>query len=154
MRRERFPRHRLQRKPLVNDPGMHHCTCVTHVPRCMSGSLTRGGEGKRSRHSRRMRISQVYVSGKRPIGADPLIPANVNKQQPDGMIDRGTEGIAYLWSFCFLTHRSTSWTYYEPSVVLYISHELNRFFLDQIITRVLTFLPYKSVIMMSRVDLV
>ena len=38
--RERFPRHRLQRKPLVSDPGMHHGTCVTHVPRCMSGSLT------------------------------------------------------------------------------------------------------------------
>ena len=29
--RERFPRHRLQRKPLVSDPGMHHGTCVTHV---------------------------------------------------------------------------------------------------------------------------
>ena len=34
--RERFPRHRLQRKPLVSDPGMHHGTCVTHA------SLTRG----------------------------------------------------------------------------------------------------------------
>ena len=41
--RERFPRHRLQRKSLVSDPGMHHGTCVTHVPWCMSGSLTRGG---------------------------------------------------------------------------------------------------------------
>ena len=41
--RKRFPRHRLQRKPLVSDPGMHHGTCVTHVPWCMSGSLTRGG---------------------------------------------------------------------------------------------------------------
>ena len=41
--RERFPRHRFQRKPLVSDPGMHHCTCVTHVPWCMSGSLARGG---------------------------------------------------------------------------------------------------------------
>ena len=41
--RERFPRHRLKRKPLVNDPGMHHGTCVTHVPSCMSGSLTCGG---------------------------------------------------------------------------------------------------------------
>ena len=38
-----FRRGRLQRKPLVNDPGMHHGTCVTHVPWCMSGSLTRGG---------------------------------------------------------------------------------------------------------------
>ena len=36
-------RHRLQRKPLVSDPGMHHGTCVTHVPWCMLGSLTRGG---------------------------------------------------------------------------------------------------------------
>ena len=41
--RESFPRHRLQRKPLVGDPGMHHGTCVTHVPWSMSGSLTRGG---------------------------------------------------------------------------------------------------------------
>ena len=41
--RERFPRHQLQRKPPVSDPGMHHDTCVTHVPWCRSGSLTRGG---------------------------------------------------------------------------------------------------------------
>ena len=40
---ERFPRHRLQRKPLVSDPGVHHGTCVTRVPWCMLGSLTRGG---------------------------------------------------------------------------------------------------------------
>ena len=40
---ERFPRHRLKRKPLVSDPDMHHGTCVTHVSWCMSGSLTRGG---------------------------------------------------------------------------------------------------------------
>ena len=38
-----FPTRRLQRKPLVSDPGMHHATCVTHVPWCMSGSLTCGG---------------------------------------------------------------------------------------------------------------
>ena len=44
--RERFPRHRLQRKPLVSDPGKHHGTCVTHVPCCMSGSslIRNGGE--------------------------------------------------------------------------------------------------------------
>ena len=41
--RECFPRHRLLRKPLVSDPGMHHGTCVTHVTWCMSGSPTRGG---------------------------------------------------------------------------------------------------------------
>ena len=39
--RERFPRHRLQMKPLVSEPDMHHGTCVTHVPWCMSGSFTR-----------------------------------------------------------------------------------------------------------------
>ena len=38
--RERFPRHLLQRKLLVSDLGMHHGMCVTHVPWCMSGSLT------------------------------------------------------------------------------------------------------------------
>ena len=37
-----FPRRRFQRKPLVSDPDMHHGTCVTHVPWCMSGSLTCG----------------------------------------------------------------------------------------------------------------
>ena len=40
--RERFPRHRLQRKPLVSDPDMHHGTCAMKVLWCMSGSLTRG----------------------------------------------------------------------------------------------------------------
>ena len=40
--RERFPHHWLQRKPLVSDPGMPHGTCVTQVPWCISGSLTRG----------------------------------------------------------------------------------------------------------------
>ena len=43
--RERFLRHRLQRKPLVRYLGMHHGTGVTGVLWCMSGSLTRyGGE--------------------------------------------------------------------------------------------------------------
>ena len=41
-----FPRHWLQRKPLVKDAGMHHGTCVAHVPWCMSVSLTRGGGEK------------------------------------------------------------------------------------------------------------
>ena len=27
---------------LVNDPGMHRGTCVTHVPGCMSGSINHG----------------------------------------------------------------------------------------------------------------
>ena len=61
-----FPRHRLQRKPLLCDPGVHHGTCATHVPWCMSGSLTRGG-GKRSQHSRRMRNTQYCVSGQKSM---------------------------------------------------------------------------------------
>ena len=56
----------------ISDPDMHHRTCVTHVPWCMAGLLTCGflwtwWREKRSRHSRRMRIPQLYVSGKRPI---------------------------------------------------------------------------------------
>ena len=31
MRQERFPHHRLQKKSLVSDPGMHHGMCVTHI---------------------------------------------------------------------------------------------------------------------------
>ena len=60
--------------PRVGDPGMHHGTCVTHVPWCMPGSLSSGflwsrWWGKRSRHSRRMRNPQLYVSGKRPMAS-------------------------------------------------------------------------------------
>ena len=39
--RERFPDHRLKRKPLVSYPGMHYGMCITHAPWCLSGSLTR-----------------------------------------------------------------------------------------------------------------
>ena len=39
-----FPNHWLQMKPLVSDPGMHHSTCVTHVPWYMSVSLTHSEE--------------------------------------------------------------------------------------------------------------
>ena len=59
--------------PQVSDPDMHHGTCVTHVPWCMPGSLTSSflwspWRGKRSRHSRRMRNPQFYVSGERHMG--------------------------------------------------------------------------------------
>ena len=58
--------------PRVSDPDMHHGTCVTHVPWCMPGSLIsyflwNRWRGKRSRHPRRMRNPQFYVSGKRPM---------------------------------------------------------------------------------------
>ena len=63
--------------PRACDPDMHHGTCVTHVPWCIPGSLTSGflwsrWRGKRSRHSRRMRNPQFYVSGKKPMVACPF----------------------------------------------------------------------------------
>ena len=73
--RERFPR-----PPRVIDPDMHHGTCVKHVPWCMSGSITSGFVwsrwwGKRSRHSRRMRNPQFYISGKRPMKWSVVCPS-------------------------------------------------------------------------------
>ena len=61
----------VSQPPRVSDPGMHHGTCVTHVPWCRPGKLTGGflwsrWRGKRSRHSLRMLNPQFYVSGKRP----------------------------------------------------------------------------------------
>ena len=58
--------------PLISDPDMHHGTCLTYVPWCMSGSLTSGflwnrWRGKRSRHIRRMCNTQFCVTGKRPM---------------------------------------------------------------------------------------
>ena len=58
--------------PRVNDPDVHHGTCMAHVPWPMPGWLTGGflwswWRGKRSRHSRCMRSAQFYVSSKRPM---------------------------------------------------------------------------------------
>ena len=63
----------LSPTPRASDPDIHHGTCVTHVPWCMSGSLTSGflwsrWRGNRSRLSRCMRNPQFYVCGKRPMG--------------------------------------------------------------------------------------
>ena len=57
--------------PRVSDSDMHG-TCGTHVPWCMLGLLTSSflwsrWRGKCSRHSRRMRNPQFYVSGKRTM---------------------------------------------------------------------------------------
>ena len=59
-----------------SDRDMHHGMCMTHVPWCMPGSLTRGflwsrRWGKRSWHSRRMRSPWFYVSGKRLMAHHP-----------------------------------------------------------------------------------
>ena len=81
--RERFPRHRLQRKPLVSDPGLHHGTWDTHVPWCMPGSFTRGGgenvPGIRSTCSTPnfmylVRGSWVWVGKIYPLVLVPVLP--------------------------------------------------------------------------------
>ena len=59
--RERFPCHRLQRKPLVSDH-LREARAVMYV-----GIANPRWRGKRSRHSRRMRNPQFYVSGKKPM---------------------------------------------------------------------------------------
>ena len=58
--------------PLVSNPDLHHGTCVTHVPWCMSGLLTSGflwswWRGKRSQHFPCMHNSQICISGERPM---------------------------------------------------------------------------------------
>ena len=62
-----FPTHRLERKPLVSDPDMHHGTCrdaraVMHV-----GIACLRWRGKRSRHSRRMRTSNFTYLVRGPL---------------------------------------------------------------------------------------
>ena len=62
--RERFPRHWLQRKLLVT-PACMAARAWRHVMHV--GIANPRWQGKRSRHSRRMRKPQFYVSGKRPM---------------------------------------------------------------------------------------
>ena len=74
MRREcrgRFPRHRLQRKPLASD-GVRDAPAVMPV-----GIAKPRWRGKRSRHSRRMHNPQFRVSDKRPVaGTTSLVPCH------------------------------------------------------------------------------
>ena len=70
--------------PAVIDPDMHYGTCVTHVPRCMSVSKTSSilwswWRGKRSRHSKRMRNVQFYVSVKRPMMVTDIMIPNMHQ---------------------------------------------------------------------------
>ena len=58
---------------VLSDPDIHEGACMPHMPWCISGSLTYSflwspWLGKCSRHSRRMRYPQFYVSGMRPMG--------------------------------------------------------------------------------------
>ena len=63
---------RFSQPPRVNDPDIHHDTCLTQVPWCMPGSLTSGchwsgWRGKLSRHSRRTRNPHFNLSCERPM---------------------------------------------------------------------------------------
>ena len=65
--RERFPRHRRWAIPTCITARASRTCRDACRDRQLSVSFEIGGGGKRSRHSRRMRNLQFYVSGKRPI---------------------------------------------------------------------------------------
>ena len=95
--------------PRVSDLDMHHGTIVTHVSWCISGSLTNGflwnrWRGKRSRHSRRTRNPQFYVSGKRPI-----VTRHFTNHKKTGW------NIAKTWKSRKTHHTSPSWARYGLS---------------------------------------
>ena len=100
----------LSPPPRVSDPDMHDGTCVTHVPWCMSGSLTSGFlwsrcQGKRSRHSRRMRNPQFYVSGKRPTaGNTTLVPYQLTQVTATHLPHWGRDKMAAIFQATFWMH--------------------------------------------------
>ena len=69
--------------PRISNPDMHHghvrdARAVMHAGIANSRfSLNLSGGGKRSRHSRRMRNPQFYVSGKRPMDMHTAAPLYV-----------------------------------------------------------------------------
>ena len=65
--RERFPRHRRWAIPTCITARASRTCRDACRDRQLSVSFEIGGGGKRSRHSRRMRNLQFYVSGKRPM---------------------------------------------------------------------------------------
>ena len=65
--RERFPRHRRWVIPTCITARASRTCRDACRDRQLSVSFEIGGGGKRSRHSRRMRNLQFYVSGKRPM---------------------------------------------------------------------------------------
>ena len=65
---ERFPRHRGLAKPTcITAYACRDTRSVMHLGSLASGFLWSRWRGKRSRHSRGMRNSQLYVSVKRPM---------------------------------------------------------------------------------------
>ena len=98
--------------PWVSDPDIHHGTCVTHVPWCMPGSLTSGffwirSQGKRSRHSRRMRNPQFYISGKRPMNFPQRLGANIYVIHSQTMAQ--SAGIIIGTNIWIISHEINPW---------------------------------------------
>ena len=89
---------------LVSDPDVHHGACLTHVPWCMSGSLSSGflwnrWRGKRSRHSRRMRNPQFCVFGKRPMAGTnhPIARIAVYHPRHGGIMKLKCDSVGRSW---------------------------------------------------------
>ena len=92
----------------INDPDMHHATCVTHVQWCIPGSLISGflwsrWRGKRSRHARRMRNPHFYVSGKRPMDVCFLGP---EQHITNLLMPRRGKNFPHYWPFGWEIHWS------------------------------------------------
>ena len=116
----------------VSDPDMHHGMCVTHVPWCMLGSLTRCFlwsrlRGKRSWHFQCMRNPQFYASGKRPILNAMWNPLQWDKyardryQKSNGRLDWSgpLPSICFTWTTESAKRNCSFWT---PSWVAGAGH--------------------------------
>ena len=108
--RERFPRHRLQRKPLISDASrqVHDARAVLHV-----GIANPRWRGKRSRHSRHMCNPQVYVSGKRPMVISNLLVylyACFYKLRVTSNCYRTPTAFRTVWFNVFRTQTPIYWT--------------------------------------------
>ena len=93
---------------------VRHARAVMHA-----GISILWGRGKRSRHSRRMRNPQFYVSGKRPIMSSLNIPINGNATSKclntnlwDGNIDLSDDH-AYFWKI-FMSQLYLFWVFFKP----------------------------------------
>ena len=119
----------------VSDPDMHHGTCVTHVPWCMPGLLTSGflwsqWRRKRSRHSRRMRNPQFYISGKRPMETFSASLTFVKKSS----IDSPLNGSAMLYvDASFVVSWMSCWT--NSRVVGDFRHHVAHVFVAHLVNR-------------------
>ena len=119
----------------VSDPDMHHGTCVTHVPWCMSESLISGflwsqSRGKSSRHSRRMRNPQFYASGKRPMALLTWrykrqwnVALNIPVAAPEGLGSNQKDKKEHdLQTVCVDSHQTLClkqrWYHLDPKMIL------------------------------------